>query len=295
MSVKTNASSKWIADDMPDLSGRTIIVTGASSGIGLVSARELARHGARVILAVRDVQKGANVASSFAGVTEVRALDLSDLESVRAFAAAWNGPLDTLINNAGIMMVPAARTIDDFEMHFGTNHLGPFALTNLLLPFITNRVVTVSSILHRQGLIHFEDLNFEHRPYDAMKAYQDTKLANLLFAYELQRRLEAAKSSVRSMAAHPGIAKTNLMSHVHGARGFATSLTQRLLNDDVRGALPTLFAATQDIPGGSYVGPNGIAHLRGYPALQRSSKRSRDVELARQLWATSAQLTGTGL
>lgn len=292
--MSTTTRRKWTAADLPVLAGKTIVVTGASSGIGLVSARELARHGARVILAVRDVEKGERVASACTGDTEVRALNLADLESVRAFAAAWSGPLDTLINNAGIMAVPAARTIDDFEMHLGTNHLGPFALTNLLLPHITNRVVTVSSMLHHRGRIHLEDLSFDHRPYNAIGAYQDTKLANLLFTYELERRLEAAQSPVHSMAAHPGIAHTNLMTHVGGATGLMTKLSQRLLNDDVRGALPTLFATTQDIPGGSYVGPNGIAHLRGYPVVHGSSRRSRDVALARQLWEASARLTGTG-
>ena len=167
------ASKKWTAQDLPELSGRTIVVTGASSGIGLEAARELSAHGARVILAVRDVAKGRDVAKDFVGDYEVRELNLADLESVRIFAEAWSGDLDVLINNAGIMMAPAFRTPDDFELHMGTNHLGPFALTNRLLPFITDRVVTVSSIVHRRGTIHFEDLHFDSRPYNAMNAYSD--------------------------------------------------------------------------------------------------------------------------
>jgi NAD(P)-dependent dehydrogenase (short-subunit alcohol dehydrogenase family) len=288
------ASKKWTQKDLPDLSGRTIIVTGASSGIGLVSARELSAHGARVILAVRDVQKGRDVAKDFVGTYEVRELNLADLESIRSFAAQWSGDLDILINNAGIMMAPAFRTIDDFELHMGTNHLGPFALTNRLLPFITDRVVTVSSILHRRGHLHLDDLHFESRPYDAMTAYQDSKLANLLFTLDLQRRLSEQGSAVRAVAAHPGIARTNLVAHVGGVNGLVNSLSQRLCNDAVKGALPTLYAATQDIPGGSYVGPDGIGHLRGYPVIHKTSKRAMDDDMARRLWDVSAELTNTG-
>jgi NAD(P)-dependent dehydrogenase (short-subunit alcohol dehydrogenase family) len=288
------ASKKWTQNDLPDLSGRTVVVTGASSGIGLVTARELCAHGARVILAVRDVEKGRAVAKDFVGSYEVRALNLADLESIRTFAAEWTGDLNVLINNAGIMMAPAFRTIDDFELHMGTNHLGPFALTNRLLPFITDRVVTVSSILHRRGMIHWDDLHFDARPYNAMTAYQDSKLANLLFTLELQRRLMESGSAVRAVAAHPGIARTNLVAHVRGVNGFVNSLSQRLCNDAEKGALPTLFAATQDIPGGSYVGPNGIGHLRGYPIIHATSRRAMDTAMARRLWDVSADLTNTG-
>lgn len=288
-------TKKWTPKDLPDLSGRTIIVTGASSGIGLSSARELAQHGARVILAVRDVEKGHRVSSQFGGDTEVLRLDVADLESVRAFGAQWSAPIDTLINNAGIMLMPAFRTIDDFELHMGTNHMGPFALTNLLLPHITNRVVTVSSFLHFRGRIHLDDLNFDHRPYKAINAYEDSKLANMLFAFELQRRLDEAHSPIRSIAVHPGIARTNLISQVGGLNGAVSKLSQRLFNDEDQGAWPTLFATTEDIAGGSYVGPRSLFHLRGSPSIQRPSRRSRDESVARQLWATSARLTGTGL
>jgi NAD(P)-dependent dehydrogenase (short-subunit alcohol dehydrogenase family) len=285
---------KWTAGDLPVLAGQTFVVTGASSGIGLVAARELCAHGARVILAVRDVDKGRSVAADFKGDYEVRALNLADLESVRSFANEWTGVLNVLINNAGIMMAPAFRTIDDFELHVGTNHLGPFALTNLLLPHITERVVTVSSILHRQGRIQLDDLHFDRRLYDPMMAYRDSKLANLLFTLELQRRLGASHSTVRAVGAHPGIARTNLVSHVKGVSGLANSLSQRLFNDAYKGALPLLFAATEDIPGGSYVGPDGLGHLRGYPVIHQMSPRARDTDLARRLWEESARLTNTG-
>jgi|SRR5665213_638474 len=288
------ASKKWTQKNLPDLSGRTVVVTGASSGIGLVSARELCAHGARVILAVRNVEKGRDAAQDFEGTYEVRELNLADLESIRAFAAGWSGDLDILINNAGIMMAPAFRTIDDFELHMGTNHLGPFALTNRLLPFITERVVTVSSVLHRRGQILLDDLHFDSRPYKAMTAYQDSKLANLLFTLELQRRLSEQGSAVRAVAAHPGIARTNLVAHVGGVSGLVNSLSQRLCNDALKGALPTLYAATQDIPSGSYVGPDGIGHLRGYPVIHKTSKRAMDADMARRLWDVSAELTNTG-
>ncbi len=284
-------SRKWTPDDLPDLSGRTIIVTGSTSGIGLSCARELARHGADVVLAVRDVEKGERLLAQVGDTSRVLRLDVADLESVRSFGAAWRGPIDTLINNAGIMLAPAFRTPDDFERHMGTNHLGPFTLTTLLLAHITNRVVTVSSFLHARGRIHLDDLAFDRRPYKAVTAYEDSKLANMLFAFELQRRLDAAHSDVRSIAVHPGIARTNLISHVRGVNGALSKLSQRLFNDDEQGSWPTLFATTEDIPGGSYVGPMGLLHLRGSPGLQRPSKRSRDESMARQLWELSQRLT----
>ena len=207
---------KWTAADLPAMTGRTVVVTGASSGLGLITARQLASVGARVVLAVRDEARGHSAAATMPGTTEVRQLDLSSLASVRAFAAAWTGPLDILINNAGIMQVPQAHTSDGFEVQIATNHLGPFALTTLLMPHITGRVVTVSSEMHKRGHIDPGDLNGENRPYNAFQTYCDTKLANLLFTFELQRRLARAGSSVRSIAAHPGLSKTNLASHVTG-------------------------------------------------------------------------------
>ena len=288
------ANDRWTADKMPDMSGRVVVVTGASSGIGAITAGELARAGARVVLAVRDVAKGEAAAAKMAGETDVRQLDLSSLASVREFAAGWTGNLDVLINNAGIMMVPEARTADGFELQIGTNHLGHFALTNLLLPHITDRVVTVSSDLHKIGRIEVGDLNWEHRKYRPLGAYNQSKLANLLFTHELQRRLTDSGSAVRAVAAHPGVAETNLISHVGGLRGTVNKLLLWPINQDGQhGALPTLYAATQDIPGGSYVGPDGLIHTKGYPEVAKPSKSSRNAELARSLWATSADLTRT--
>ena len=284
-------STRWTAADLPDQSGRTIIVTGATSGLGLVTARELARVGARVVLAVRDPAKGERAAATMAGHTEVRELDLADLASVRNFATGWAGPLDVLINNAGIMRVPEGRTRDGFELQIGTNHLGPFALTNLLLPHITGRVVTVSSQLHRRGRLDLDDLNWRSRRYKSLQAYCDSKLANLLFILELQRQLTAAGSGVLAVAAHPGIATTNLTSHLSGIGAKLGKGVKHLFNDAEHGALPTLYAATQDVPGACYAGPDGPAHLRGYPEIGTPSKRARDPDLARQLWNLSARLT----
>jgi NAD(P)-dependent dehydrogenase (short-subunit alcohol dehydrogenase family) len=288
------ANDSWTADKMPDLPGRVVVVTGASSGIGAITAGELARAGARVVLAVRDVAKGEAAAAKMTGETEVRQLDLASLASIRDFAAGWTGNLDNLINNAGIMMVRQGRTADGFELQIGTNHLGHFALTNLLLPHITDRVVTVSSDLHKIGRIKVSDLNWEHRKYRPLGAYNQSKLANLLFTAELQRRLTGAGSAVRAVAAHPGVAETNLISHVGGFRGTANKLLLRpITQDGQHGALPTLYAATQEIPGGSYIGPDGLIHTKGYPEIAKPSKSSRDADLASRLWATSARLTQT--
>ncbi len=287
-------TTRWTAADLPDLSGRTAIVTGASSGLGLITATELARAGAHVVLAVRDVAKGRAAAQAMPGHTEVRALDLASLTSVRAFAAGWTGDVDILVNNAGIMQVPEGRTQDGFELQMGTNHLGPFALTNLLLPHITSRVVTLSSQLQSSGQIHLEDLNGEHRGYNALQAYRDSKLATTLFTLELARRLEQAGRPVRVMTADPGFARTGLAAHVGGAAGGIQKLAVRLFNDAGRGALPTLYAATQDIPSGSYVGPDGFQRLRGYPQVIEPPKAARDPDTAQQLWELSAHLTGTG-
>jgi NAD(P)-dependent dehydrogenase (short-subunit alcohol dehydrogenase family) len=286
-------AKKWSAADLPDLTGRTAIVTGASSGLGAATATELARAGARVVLAVRDVTRGESVARRINGQTEVRQLDLADLASIRAFAVAWNGDVDLLINNAGIMMVPQGTTADGFELQIGTNHLGHFALTNLLLPHITDRVVNVSSQLHRGGHIDVDDLNWERRRYNPDRAYADSKQANLLFTLELQRRLGAAGSNVRAVSAHPGVARTNLASHLTGFRGMVAQIGVSVVAQDVEhGALPTLFAATQDIPGNTYVGPDGIGQIRGAPVVTAPSKASQDPELASRLWVRSARLTG---
>jgi NAD(P)-dependent dehydrogenase (short-subunit alcohol dehydrogenase family) len=222
----------------------------------------------------------------------VRRLDLADLESVRGFAEDWTGELDLLVNNAGIMAVPAGVTVDGFELQFGTNHLGHFALTNLLLPSITDRVVTLSSLMHRVGGIAMQDLNWQQRPYDAERAYGQSKLANLLFTLELQRRLTAAGSPVRALAAHPGWAATDLQSHSgNRVKHAALAVGNVLLGGSAeRGAVPTLHAATADLPGGSYVGPR--YGLVGPLDRVSRSKGAKDLDLARRLWEASAQLTG---
>ena len=284
---------RWSAQDLPDLSGRTVVVTGASSGIGAITAREMARAGAHVVLAVRDIAKGERVARDFAGSYEVRRLDLADLDSVREFARAWDGDIGILINNAGVMAIPQSRTKDGFEMQFGTNHLGHFALTNLLLPRVTDRVVTLSSPAHQLGKIDLRDLNWQTRPYRPWPAYCQSKLANLMFAYELQRRVDAAGSSLRSYACHPGYSATNLQSHT-GSRlqGALMAFGSKVIaQSDEMGALPTLFAATQDLPGGRYVGPDGFLQMRGRPTVVGSTKASKDAVVAAKLWDKSEELT----
>ncbi|MFG3022112.1 oxidoreductase [Streptomyces sp. NPDC048254] len=285
----------WNASRLPDLSGRTAVVTGANSGIGFTAADALARSGAHVVFAVRDLERGRAAAVKVSGSTEVRRLDLADLASVREFAAGWDRPLDLLINNAGVMMLPEQSTKDGFEMQFGTNHLGHFALTNLLLPFLEDRVVTVSSGLHRggDGTIHFDDVNLRGT-YSPTRAYAQSKLANLLFTLELQRRLTEAGSPVRALAAHPGYAATNLQSHTANPLARLGMRLGNLLvaQDDRGGTLPTLYAATQDLPGASYVGPSGLGEMRGAPALAGRSAAASDPVAARRLWTLSEEMTG---
>jgi NAD(P)-dependent dehydrogenase (short-subunit alcohol dehydrogenase family) len=289
-------SSGWTAADLPSQKGRIFIVTGANSGIGLPTARALAEAGAQVVLAVRDVAKGETVAASIAGDTEVRRLDLADLASVRAFADAWQGDVDVLINNAGVMRTPERRTADGFELQIGTNHLGHFALTNLLLRHVTDRVVPVSSGAHRGGSISLDDLNWQRRRYQRWAAYQQSKLANLLFTLELQRRLTAAGSPIRALAAHPGYAATNLQFRSErGIEDRVMGVANRLFaQTDEAGARPALFAASQDLPGASYVGPDGFAEQRGYPTLVGRTAAASDVEMAKRLWSLSEELTGVG-
>ena len=287
-------SSQWTAQDLPALDGRTFVITGANSGLGLATARALGPAGARVVLAVRDVARGREAATTIDGDTEVRPLDLADLASVRAFADDWDGELDVLINNAGVMAIPEQRTADGFEMQIGTNHLGHFALTNLLLPHIGDRVVTVSSVMHRAGSIRLDDLNWERGGYKSWRAYGQSKLANLLFTSELQRRLDEAGSSVRATAAHPGYAATNLQSHTGNfiQNALMAVGNKVVAQSDEMGALPTLYAATQDIPGDSYAGPGGFQEQRGHPTLVGRNGAARDSETAKRLWTLSEELTG---
>ncbi|MGY4648914.1 oxidoreductase [Mycobacterium sp. URHB0021] len=283
--------SAWTAADLPSFAGRTVIVTGANSGLGLVTARELARVGATTILAVRNTAKGAQAAAGMTGNVEVRELDLQDLGSVRAFADRVDR-VDVLINNAGIMAVPYAQTADGFESQIGTNHLGHFALTNLLLPRITDRVVTVSSFVHLMGYVSLKDLNWKSRPYSAWPAYGQSKLANLLFTSELQRRLDAAGSAVRSYAAHPGYSATNLQGH-SGRRVADTlmSLGNRLASGPDFGARQTLYAASRDLPGDTFIGPR--FGMRGSTGRSPRSPLARDEQKAAGLWELSEQLTDT--
>jgi NAD(P)-dependent dehydrogenase (short-subunit alcohol dehydrogenase family) len=293
-------NGKWNTENMPDMSGTIAIVTGANSGIGYETARFLALKGSHVIMACRNMEKGEAALEQLTRMhpqvqIEVMQLDLSDLESVQDFADDFTkrfDRLDLLINNAGIMMTPYGKTADGFELQFGTNHLGHFALTGLLLDLLERtpgaRVVTISSMAHRMGEMDFMNLNAE-QDYDRQGAYAQSKLANLLFAYELQRRLESAGADVISTAAHPGWTATNLQEN------FTLG---RLLNPIVAmkpemGALPTLRAATAtDVQGGDYYGPGGWQGMRGYPKKERSSDLSYDRELAAQLWTVSEELTG---
>jgi NAD(P)-dependent dehydrogenase (short-subunit alcohol dehydrogenase family) len=284
----------WSTTDIPDMTGRTVVVTGANSGIGRAAAEALAVAGARVALAVRDTAKGEAAAAAMPGNTEVRRLDLASLESIRAFAADWHGELSLLINNAGVMAPPLSRTADGSELQFGTNHLGHFALTNLLLEHVTGRVVTVSSTAHRMGVIDFADLNWMRKPYRRWRAYGQSKLANLLFTAELQRRLDAAGSRIIATAAHPGYAATNLQFHSgSGLMDRLSSVGNRIFAQDERGgALPTLYAATADVAGNGFVGPSGFMEQRGAPKLVGRSAAAKDADAARRLWEVSEELTG---
>ncbi len=281
--------TKWTATDLPDLTGKTMLITGAGGGLGLVAARELARVGARVVLAVRNPDKARPAVAGMPGDLQIRKLDVSDLTSVREFASSWTGPLDVLVNNAGVMDVPAARTTDGFDVQTATNYLGPFVLTRLLLPSISDRVVGVTSQLHRLARLDLDDIDWRIRDYRSMAAYRDSKLALVLFSLELQRRLAAEGSPVRSVLAHPGIARTGIVAH---SPSGAIMRLGPLLNDVERGALPTLFAATQPVPGNAYVGPDGLGSVKGHPTVRRPSKAGLDPKTAKALWQATAELTG---
>jgi NAD(P)-dependent dehydrogenase (short-subunit alcohol dehydrogenase family) len=286
----------WTAADIPDQTGRRVVVTGANSGLGLATARSLALAGASVVAACRNVAKGEEALAG-SGVS-VRALDLADLSSVRAFADAWDGPLDVLINNAGVMAPPRRQTTrDGFELQFGTNHLGHFALSGLLLPALlasaSPRVVTLSSTAHRTWRISFGNLQGE-RHYVGWLAYGQSKLANLMFCFELARRASEAVSSLVSVAAHPGYSATNLQfagpSRIEGA---VMAVANRVVAQSAEmGALPTLYAATfPGLPGGSFVGPDGPFEGRGYPRVVGAAGRAYDEDAWRRLWAVSEELT----
>jgi NAD(P)-dependent dehydrogenase (short-subunit alcohol dehydrogenase family) len=274
----------------PDLTGTTAIVTGANSGVGLATATALARRGATVVLAVRDTAKGAGAARTIPGDAEVLELNLADLASIRRFAARWTGHVDFLINNAGVSAPQLSRTADGFESSFGTNYLGHFALTNLLLPHITGRVVSLASMAERTGRIDFDDLHWRHRTYSESKAYAASKLANVLFTAELQHRLNRAGSSVLALAAHPGLVATQIY---RDTTGFMARIVAMFGQAPEEGALPVLYAATADLPGDSFTGPERWMHMRSGATLINRSKTARDPELAQRLWDVSEQVTGT--
>jgi len=297
----------WIEKKVPDQSGRLAIVTGSNTGLGYDNARALAARGAKVVMAVRDTAKGEEAAARIRKLTPgaevtVHKLDLGSLTSVRtagAELAAAHPRIDLLINNAGVMYPPKSTTADGFELQFGTNHLGHFALTGLLLknllPVDNSRVVVVASIAHKiKAKIDFDDLHWEKRSYDKVASYGQSKLANLMFAYDLQRRLTAAKAKTIAVAAHPGVAATELSRHVPGYElpGVAW-LFGKVLNTSEVGALATLRAATDpNVKGGQYWGPDGFREMRGYPELATSSEQSRDEAIQERLWKVSEELTG---
>jgi len=295
------SKQKWDSGDIPDQKGRVVIVTGSSSGIGYETARVLANKNATVVIAVRNLQKGnAALDKIKAGYqnadVRVMELDLADLESIRNFAAEFKSNfsrLDLLINNGGVMMPPYSKTADGFELQFGTNHLGHFALTGLLLDLIEkthdSRIVNVSSGSHTYGELDFDDLNWENRSYKKMKAYGDSKIANLYFTFELQRRFENRNMNVIASAAHPGWTATELQRHV----GIFDFLNRFLAQGIEMGALPTLYAAIAlDVKGGDYYGPSGWREMKGCPKKVESNELSHSREIAAKLWNLSEKLTG---
>lgn len=282
--------AKWTADQLPTMAACDGGDHRCRMGIGLVTARELARVGAHVVLAVRNVGKARQAVAGMPGDFDVRRLDVADLDSVRAFATSYTGDIDVLINNAGVMDIPAARTEQGLDVQTATNYFGPFVLTNLLLPRLTDRVVTVSSQLHRFGKLDLDDLDWRIRKYNGLAVYESSKLAVVLFSLELQRRLTAVGSHVRSVIAHPGVARTGLVTH--SPLGFVNRLPF-LVQDVEHGALPLMYAATQDVPGNAYVGPDGLFSFTGYPLIRKPSRAGLDPAVAKRLWQATTTLTGT--
>ena len=303
------ATGKWTADQIPSQAGKTALITGANSGIGYQAALELARHGAHVLLGCRNEAKGRAALERLlreapGASAEVVPLDMASLASVRAFAAAFIGrgiALDLLINNAGVMALPKRElTEDGFERQFGTNHLGHFALTGLLLPALlaapAPRVVTVASLAHRTGKIDFDNLQRE-RGYEGWDAYNASKLANILFAKELDRRARAAHSRLLSLAVHPGVSTTSIFENGPGTMNLKAIMVKLLapvmMQNDEAGALPTLYAATSpDAKGGEYIGPDGFGELKGAPVVVQPRPQALDVAVGERLWTVSEELTG---
>ena len=301
---------KWKASDIPDLSGKFTLVTGANSGLGYYTCLELARKGAYVILAARNKDRGNAALEKIRSIVptaelQFMKLDLANIESVKHFADAFieeYEKLDILVNNAGVMAIPLRRTTQGFEMQFGTNHLGHFALTSLLFKFIDKtpgaRIVNVSSLMHKFGKIHFDDLNWE-KSYSKWDAYSQSKLANLLFTLELDRRIRHAGAQTRVMASHPGFASTNLQIRGGEMEGSSMNIRMnKILNKIIaqpawKGALPSLYAATcERAESGKYYGPSGLGSLRGYPREEKINPKLTNPEEAKRLWEESERLTG---
>ena len=303
----SDTAKHWTAANVPDQTGRTAVITGANSGLGFEAATVLAARGATVVLACRDLEKAKEAADRIAesvpgAAVQVQRLDLAALASVRAAASELrdrHDRIDLLVNNAGVTFTPRQTTADGFELQFGTNHLGHFALTGLLMDRLLatpgSRVVTISSMIHRAGRIHFDDLQLE-RKYGRSRSYGQSKLANLMFTYELQHRLAAAGAGTIAVAAHPGGSRTDWSRHLPLVIRIANKLTEPLFMQSAdKGAWPTLRAATDpSVQGGEYYGPDGFTKTRGYPKRDKSSRRSHDVEAQRRLWAVSEELTRVG-
>ena len=300
------AAGKWTTGQIPPQTGKTVLITGANSGIGYQAALELARHGAHVLMGVRSRQKGeaalARLLREALGASaEVVELDMASLSSIRRFNESYAGPLDVLVNNAGVMALPTRElTEDGFERQFGTNHLGHFALTGLLMPKLlaasAPRVVTVSSLAHRNGKMDFDNLQSEKR-YVPWDAYNQSKLANLLFARELDRRARAAGLGLRSIPVHPGISRTSIVDNGPGGGSLKMVmlkvLSPLITQDDAAGALPTLYGATApEAKGGEYIGPDGFQAFRGSPTVEQPRPQALDEAAGKRLWTVSEQLTG---
>ena len=281
--------TQWTIENLKDQTGKSIIITGASSGIGLHAANELAKKNARVIAAVRNVAKAKAVLDPR---IEIRQLDLADLNSVAAFAESVTEPVGVLLNNAGVMATPLMRTAQGFEMQMGTNHFGHFALTGRLLDRIKDRVVNVSSTAHRMGKINLDDINW-NKSYSTWPAYGQSKLANLLFTTELDNRFRASGSTRRAIAVHPGYADTNLQGNTASdVQNKAMKWMNKFIAQPaIQGAEPLLFAVTEDVPGNSFIGPDGFMGMKGHPTYSSRSQEAEDREMARKLWALSEELT----
>jgi NAD(P)-dependent dehydrogenase (short-subunit alcohol dehydrogenase family) len=295
----------WTLADLPDLTGKRFVVTGVTAGLGTETALELAKAGAEVVLIARSADKLAATTAEIAAAAPKATLhgvrvDLADLASVRTGAAqaAEIGPIDVLINNAGVMALPYQRTVDGFEMQFGTNHLGPFLLTGLLLPQVAasghGRIVAVASQAHRFALRPpLGDPRVQHGRYSKWRAYAGSKLANLVFTYELDRRLQRAGLPVSALAAHPGYSATELVSKTGGLGGSIMTAATRVLGQHAAlGSLPTLMAATADLPGSTYVGPEGLGQLAGLPTVVKASRWAHDTQVQQRLWDLSEAATG---